>query len=105
VPLCLFRVLQEALANAVRHSRTPRVAVELVGTEDRIQLTITDFGVGFSPSLVTNVGVGLIMMRERVAMENGTLEITSGMNRGTHVTASIPLPVAPEAGGAPASVA
>ena len=49
ISLCLFRVLQETLQNAVKHSGVRHFKVELYGTEGEIQLTVSDLGVGFDP--------------------------------------------------------
>ena len=66
ISLCLFRVLQEALQNAVKHSGVRHIKVELRGEEGEIQLTVSDLGVGFDPQdAIHRRGLGLISMRER----------------------------------------
>src|SRR5262249_34898744 len=77
--LCMFRVLQEALNNAGRHSGSRRVQVELWGAEEALHLKVRDFGAGFDVRAALNAGrgLGLITMRERVGMMAGAFEISS----------------------------
>jgi PAS domain S-box-containing protein len=92
VTLCLFRVLQEALQNAVKHSRVRHFKVELKGTPADIELTVTDFGAGFDPrEVLKQQGLGLISMRERVQLVDGEFSITSQAGRGTIISARVPL--------------
>jgi PAS domain S-box-containing protein len=92
VSLCLFRVLQEALTNVVKHSGTTRAVVQLIGTPEAITLKVRDFGSGVSPErLATTPGLGLVTMRERVAMVNGTLAIVSPPDGGTQIEVRVPL--------------
>jgi signal transduction histidine kinase len=91
--LCLFRVLQEALHNAVKHSGVRRFEVELRGTHEAIALVVRDSGVGFDPDIVMkgSGGLGLVSMQERLKLVNGDLLIDSRPNRGTVVSARVPL--------------
>jgi PAS domain S-box-containing protein len=92
ISLCLFRVLQEALQNAVKHSGEQDFAVEVLGTHEGISLTVSDSGIGFDvPSAVNRRGVGLVSMHERLRLVNGELSIQSVPGRGTTVLARIPL--------------
>jgi PAS domain S-box-containing protein len=92
VSLCLFRVLQEALHNAVRHSRARQVDAHLRGTADAVQLTIRDEGVGFDVDAASRgVGLGLTSMKERLKLVGGELLIDSHATRGTTVLARAPL--------------
>lgn len=89
--LCLFRVLQEALQNAVRHGAAKQITVELRGTPDEIQLSVTDSGVGFDPELaMRGRGIGIISMQERLHLVNGTLSIDTKPKGGTMVRACVP---------------
>ena len=91
VSLCLFRVLQQALQNGVKHSGVRNFLVELRGLADEIQLTVSDSGVGFESELAMNgEGLGLISMRERLRLVNGELSIQSKPGRGTTVLARVP---------------
>ena len=78
ISLCLFRVLQETLQNAVKHSGMRHFKVELSGTEGEIQLTVSDLGVGFDPQdAMHRRGLGLISMRERIQLVSGEISIKS----------------------------
>jgi signal transduction histidine kinase len=93
IALCLFRVLQEALQNAVRHSAVARFAVHLRGTPEAISLTVRDEGRGFDPgSVLQNGGLGLTSMRERLKLVAGELSIESQPAGGTTIVARVPRP-------------
>jgi signal transduction histidine kinase len=95
ISLCLFRVLQEALHNAVKHSGVRHFTVELRGTSDEIHLTVSDCGTGFDKDqALSGQGLGLISMRERVQMINGDFEIESEREQGTTIHVRAPLQAA-----------
>jgi signal transduction histidine kinase len=90
--LCLFRVLQEALHNAVRHSRVRQFDVQLRGTGDAVHLTVRDEGVGFDVDAASRgLGLGLTSMKERLKLVDGELFIESQSTRGTTVSARAPV--------------
>jgi PAS domain S-box-containing protein len=92
ISLCLFRVLQEALQNAVRHSGAQGFVVEVQGAQDGIRLIVSDSGIGFDwRHAINGRGLGLISMRERLRLVNGELSIQSEPGRGTTVLARVPL--------------
>ena len=92
VSLCLFRVLQEALQNAVRHSRVRHFDVCLRGTVDAVDLTIHDEGVGFDVDAASRgLGLGLTSMKERLKLVGGELFIESDATRGTTISARVPV--------------
>ena len=92
VSLCLFRVLQEALQNAVKHSGVNRFTVHLRGMPDVLELTVTDSGLGFEEQEVfTRRGLGLISMRERLQLVHGELSIQSHRGAGTTILARVPV--------------
>jgi PAS domain S-box-containing protein len=92
ISLCLFRVLQESLHNAAKHSGVRRFEVRLRAASDEIELTVHDAGVGFDPQASMNDrGLGLISMEERLQLVNGTFSIESQPNRGTTIRARVPL--------------
>jgi signal transduction histidine kinase len=93
IALCLFRVLQESLQNAVKHSGARGFQVELRGIDDEdISLTVSDLGVGFDPQdSVKHQGLGLISMRERLQLVNGEFSIESKAGQGTTIYARVPL--------------
>jgi PAS domain S-box-containing protein len=91
ISLCLFRVLQEALQNAVKHSGVRQFAVELNGIEQEIQLTVSDQGVGFDPrDAIESHGLGLISMRERLHLAGGRISIESQPGSGATIHARVP---------------
>ena len=90
--LCLFRVLQEALYNAVKHSGVRHFRVELHGTTEAIQLSVSDQGVGFhQQDAINRRGLGLVSMRERMQLVGGEFSIRSGPGCGTTIYASAPI--------------
>lgn len=92
ISLCLFRVLQEALHNAVKHSKVRRFEVRLAYSPDELHLTVADRGAGFDPETVTKKGgLGLISIRERVRLVNGTIAIESNPAAGTTIRVRVPL--------------
>jgi PAS domain S-box-containing protein len=92
VSLCLFRVLQEALLNAVKHSGARSFTVDLQGTEESIELTVADFGAGFQEQeACTRHGLGLISMRERLQLVHGELTVKTQPGAGTRIRARVPL--------------
>ncbi len=85
----VYRITQEALTNARKHGDAQRALVEVREHDSTVQVTVRDNGRGFDPTAQTN-GFGLLGMRERVELLNGTLEISSAPGLGTTVTATIP---------------
>jgi PAS domain S-box-containing protein len=92
ISLCLFRVMQEALQNAIKHSGSRHFDVSLRGGLNEIQLTVLDSGIGFDPEDATRgSGLGLTSIRERLKLVNGKLFIDSQSQRGTTILARVPL--------------
>src|SRR5208282_2281249 len=90
--LCLFRVSQEALRNAVKHSGARRFAVELRHAPNAIELTVRDSGSGFDVEQAMNTrGLDLISMAERVKLVGGQLSIDSQDHHVTTIRATVPL--------------
>lgn len=93
VALSLFRVLQEALRNVIRHSHATQVKVELFADGSTIHLRITDDGVGFDCAAPGHgEGLGLVSMKERLRLVGGECSISAQPKRGTRVEARVPLP-------------
>jgi PAS domain S-box-containing protein len=93
VSLCLFRVLQEALHNAMKYSGVGVFEVSLTGSPQEIELKVQDSGVGFDAKVASNGhGLGLTSMRERLKLVGGQLSIDSMPSQGTTVLARVPLP-------------
>lgn len=86
VSLCFYRVAQEALNNAVKHSRSKRIEVHLGSARERVWLQVKDFGVGFNPAVKAD-GLGLATMQERLRMVGGKLSIKSVTGGGTELIA------------------
>jgi PAS domain S-box-containing protein len=92
VSLSLFRVTQEALQNALKHSGVSRFSVSLRRTADEIQLEVNDQGTGFdAEAALRKKGLGLVSMQERVHLVHGILTITSTAKSGTTILVRIPL--------------
>jgi PAS domain S-box-containing protein len=92
ISLCLYRVLQEALQNAVKHSGSPRAQVSITVGVDNTNLTVEDSGVGFDPhDAMRGSGLGLTSMKERLKLVGGQLSIHSERGRGTMIHALVPL--------------
>jgi PAS domain S-box-containing protein len=92
VSLCLFRLMQEGLQNALKHSGVKVFEVKLHGSPAEIHLSVRDSGVGFDPeSIKTTQGLGLISMQERVMLVKGTISITSRPQSGTEINVRVPL--------------
>ena len=87
----LYRVAQEAIANAVRHARARRLSLRLDVSSNRVSLTIVDDGQGFDPERVPQGHFGLIGMRERVRLLGGTLRLCSAPGAGTRIEVEAPL--------------
>ena len=94
IKTCLYRVGQEALTNMVRHSRASRAEISLRFTADEVRMAVKDDGIGFVQTKPGSPeGIGLLGMRERLVLCNGTLTIRSVPGRGTIVQAVVPLAV------------
>jgi signal transduction histidine kinase len=91
VETALYRVVQEALTNIVKHANARNVSVSLARRESGIAAVIEDDGIGFDPRSVREDGVGLLGMRERLALLDGRLEIESRPRAGTTIVAEVPL--------------
>jgi PAS domain S-box-containing protein len=89
VSLCLYRVVQEALNNAIRHAHTLVVAVTITKVDDMFYMTIQDAGIGFDRDASPH-GLGLISMTERLKLVKGELKLHSILGRGTEIWVSVP---------------
>ena len=92
ISLCLFRVLQEALQNATKHSGSRHFEVSLIGALNELHLTVRDLGIGFDlKDSVKGRGIGLISMKERLELVGGQLSIESQPQHGTTIQARVAL--------------
>jgi signal transduction histidine kinase len=89
IGIALFRIAQEALHNALKHSGTDRVTVSLVERSNELILLIQDPGRGFRTEQVHR-GLGLVSMRERARLIGGSLNIDSEPQRGTSIHVTVP---------------
>ena len=89
--LCFFRIAQEAVRNAVKHSAAREVRIHLDGSAQRIRMTVDDDGAGFDVEAAWGKGLGLISMRERLEPLGGTLTIRSARSAGTQVEVVAPI--------------
>lgn len=93
VSLALFRVAQEALHNAEKHSKARSMRLELFVDRDDVVLRISDDGVGFNVCSVDDKSLGILSMEERLRQVGGSVVISSHLGMGTHVEARVPLGV------------
>jgi signal transduction histidine kinase len=90
VGLCIFRIVQAALANVVKHSRASSAQVTITGHRDVLVLRIQDGGVGFVADQRVE-GLGLVSIRERVRSIGGELKVRSAPGQGTVIEARAPV--------------
>ena len=93
VALCLYRITQEALQNAIKHSGATGAKVELAASESDLLLTVTDDGCGFDPAAVEARGsLGIVSMRERARMVGARISVQSCPGEGTRIEVRAPIP-------------
>jgi signal transduction histidine kinase len=100
ISIALFRVLQEALTNVLRHAKAANAWITLEQEERGLKFEIRDDGIGLQPSAEHNrLSHGILGMRQRIAALGGSFEIASGIGAGTRIRMFVPL--TSSAGGAP----
>jgi PAS domain S-box-containing protein len=87
----IYRIIQEGLANACKHSKSENVQVSLTQRKENVRIEIQDKGVGFVPENVSEDCFGLEGMRERARLLGGKSSIRSLPGKGTHITVELPL--------------
>jgi signal transduction histidine kinase len=87
----IYRIVQEALTNVVKHASARSVSIVVTSTEDFVRTLIEDDGSGFSPAGVRRDALGLVGMRERTAILGGRFEVESSPGAGTTILAELPL--------------
>jgi two-component system, NarL family, sensor kinase len=87
----LYRIAQEALTNACKHSQSKNVKVSLVQDNGTIRLEVQDWGIGFDPGAVEKGHFGLEGIRERVLLLGGQLVVDTESGRGTLIRVEVPL--------------
>jgi signal transduction histidine kinase len=94
---CVYRAVQEALTNCVRHAQATWVNVSVTGSSQWLDVAVTDDGVGLDPARRRN-GLGLRGIEERVKELHGNMTIGNAAGKGTKLAISLPLPVSSERG-------
>jgi signal transduction histidine kinase len=92
VETALYRVVQEAMTNVVKHAGATRVSVLLTRRDGAVAVVVEDDGRGFDPTVSDDNGIGLIGMRERIELLGGRLRIESAEGSGTTIVAEVPTP-------------
>jgi signal transduction histidine kinase len=87
----IFRIVQESLTNARRHSQCAKIRIELRQHDDRIRIDVRDWGLGFDPTKVEEGRFGLQGIRERARLFGGQVSIETAPQQGTHVSVELPL--------------
>jgi PAS domain S-box-containing protein len=87
----IFRIVQESLSNARRHSRSAKIRIELREQHDCIHIGVRDWGIGFDPVKVEEGRFGLQGIRERARLLGGQVRIETAPNQGTHIHVELPL--------------
>jgi signal transduction histidine kinase len=90
---CVYRAVQEALTNCVRHAAAKSVKVNVSGRDDRLEVSVADDGIGLDP-VRRRDGLGLRGIEERVRELHGTMTIVGGAGTGTSIMLSLPVPAA-----------
>ena len=91
IEISLYRIVQEALANVIRHAHAEQASVQLVVRPQQIELTIADDGQGFDPTQIPEGHYGLIGINERVRLLGGQVVVNSCPGEGTSLEINIPL--------------
>jgi signal transduction histidine kinase len=89
--IVVFRIVQESLANACRHSRSKRILVGLNQDEESLAIQVQDWGIGFDPDTIPQGHFGIEGIRQRVRLLHGDVTIHSNPGRGTLITVELPL--------------
>jgi signal transduction histidine kinase len=87
----LYRIVQEALTNACKHSKSKKVTVTMIQEEQDVRLEVQDWGIGFNPEAVEKGHFGLEGIRQRVRLLGGRLTIESTPGSGTLVQVVVPI--------------
>jgi two-component system, NarL family, sensor histidine kinase DevS len=91
VETMLYRIVQEALTNVVKHARASRVSIILIRRDRKVTALVEDDGQGFDGAIEREDGLGLLGMRERVALVDGRLMVESSAGSGTTLAVEVPL--------------
>lgn len=86
----IFRAVQELVGNAARHSQATQIKVQIEMAGTLVKVTVDDNGKGMDPEAALHQGMGIKLIRDRVEMLNGTMEVDSVMGQGTRITFQVP---------------
>jgi signal transduction histidine kinase len=86
----IYRIVQEGLANACRHSHSPKVLIELSETDQDVEIRVQDYGVGFDPEKIDEKRFGLAGIRERARLLGGFVTLQSAPGIGTLLDVRLP---------------
>ena len=90
--IAIFRILQEALTNIMRHANATSVKISLVNRNSNLELQIHDNGIGISSDRIDDkTSTGITGMRERINFLDGKFDITGNPNRGTVIKVTVPM--------------
>ncbi len=89
----IYRIVQEGLTNACRHSKSKKVTVGLLHRDDRVRIEIRDWGIGFDAESVQKNHFGLVGIRQRVRLLEGKCSIRSKVDKGTRIAVELPVVV------------
>jgi signal transduction histidine kinase len=93
VALCLFRVAEESLTNMAKHSHAASARVDITAADEGVRLCVADEGAGFDVDAPdSKAGLGLVSMRERLRLVQGSIRIHSAPSQGTRIDVWVPLP-------------
>ena len=89
--LMLFRIIQEALQNAIRHADASNINIQFAYVNEKVEVCVSDDGKGFELSVLKQNGIGMMNMKNRVQLLQGTIKWHSELNKGTQVHISLPV--------------
>ena len=87
----IYRIVQEGIANACKHSKSDKVRVSLIQRKDRVRIEVRDWGVGYDPTTVPKKRFGLMGIRERARLLGGKSRIRSKPGEGTSIVVNLPV--------------
>jgi two-component system sensor histidine kinase DegS len=97
INLTLFRIIQEACCNIIKHANATKIDISIFYTEEEITISVKDNGIGFDVEIQKNKvsdylsGYGLSIMKERISLLTGSLNIQSEKGKGTIITVIVPI--------------
>lgn len=89
IELLLFRILQEAISNSIKHGKATKIKITMCYLVDAFKMNIQDNGCGFDSKQESSDGIGLLNMRQRIQLINGNIQIISAPGHGTEIKISI----------------